>query len=116
MKFYERQWMILCVTFSILTIYKTWGLIKFTKDLEANLISAEWVKKRLNKKYQQDKPCAVPTTDSEYVNSYGSIKQANIIIKERHIISIECSNILNMETMEMEKHGSKSRGAPKISH
>ena len=114
MKFYERQWMILCVMFSVLTIYKTWGLVKFTKELEAIFSSAEWVKKRLNKKYHQDKPYTDPQTDSEYVNLYGSIKQANIIIKETHMINIECSDILNMETIEMEQHGSKSRGAAKI--
>ena len=74
------------------------------------------MKKRLNKKYQQDKPCTDPKTDSEYVNTHGSIKQANIIIKERHMINIECNDILNMEKMEMEKHGSKSRGAAKRTH
>lgn len=74
------------------------------------------MKKRQNKKYQQDKPCTDRKTDTEYVNTHGSIKQANIILKERCMINIECSDILNMETMKMEKHGSKSRGAAEITH
>lgn len=32
------------------------------------------------------------------------------------MINTECSDILNMETMETEKHDSKSRGAAKITH
>lgn len=40
-------------------------IVKFKKELEAIFSSAEWAKKRLNKKYHQDKPCTDPKTDSD---------------------------------------------------